>query len=560
MTKSVSIPCAIYTRKSSEEGLEQDFNSLHAQREACEAFIKSQQHEGWKALTTQYDDGGFSGGTLERPSLKRLLADLEEHRVKIVVVYKVDRLTRSLADFAKIVERFDALGVSFVSVTQQFNTTSSMGRLTLNVLLSFAQFEREVTGERIRDKIAASKKKGLWMGGIPPLGYKADGRKLVVDPESAPIVERIFSRYVALGSVRALKQELDADGVRTPSRLSSTGRQFGNRPLGRALIYRTLTHPVYRGMMIHRDQAYQADHPTLVDESLWNAVQAMLVENKQGYESRRSAPSSSLLTGRLVDAHGNKLIPSHSQKQSKRYRYYVSSSLHTNSRDESPNGLRIPASELETAVISGLHKWLSNTDAVLESLDNPPAHAISLLLEKTKEIQRRLEDHATKCTTVRQLVDQVTLYDDRLCLKLNLVSFCVWERSSSEETPRSYEIVVPVTIQRCGLAMKLTIPGSSQPARRPDQDLIALLGKAHRWKNLLTTGEVRGIAELAEREGVTTSYAIRVLYRACLAPDIVQAILAGTQPPSMTADRLKHSLPLPIDWDQQREMFGFKPR
>ena len=197
-----TLPCAIYTRKSSDEGLEQDFNSLHAQREACEAFIQSQRHEGWKAVSTHYDDGGYSGGTLERPALKQLLDDLKRHRIKVVVVYKVDRLTRALADFAKIVEQFDALGVSFVSVTQQFNTTSSMGRLTLNVLLSFAQFEREVTGERIRDKIAASKKKGLWMGGYPPLGYRPNGRTLVVEPAEAALVKTIFSTYLQEGNVR----------------------------------------------------------------------------------------------------------------------------------------------------------------------------------------------------------------------------------------------------------------------------------------------------------------------------------------------------------------------
>ncbi len=559
MTRLGNLPCAIYTRKSSEEGLEQDFNSLHAQREACEAFIKSQQHEGWKAVTTRYDDGGFSGGTLERPALKRLLADLAQQRIKVVVVYKVDRLTRSLADFAKIVEQFDALGVSFVSVTQQFNTTSSMGRLTLNVLLSFAQFEREVTGERIRDKIAASKKKGLWMGGITPLGYQAEGRKLIVDPEAAPLVQRIFDRYLALGSVRTLKSELDAAGIRTPARFSATGRRFGNQPLARAQIYRTLSHPVYRGQIVHHDQAYDADHPPLIDEALWNAVQAKLAENKQGYERRQSTPSSSLLTGRLFDAQGHKLIPSHSQKQSKRYRYYVSASLHTTSRDETPQGLRLPAAELESAVVSGLQQWLTDADAVLQSLNQPPTHAIADVLDAAKTFHRRLADAATCHATLQALVSQVSFLDDRLAMKLDLSPLCVWTNASGDHPP-SYEIVVPVTVQRCGLAMRLTIPGAAPPARKPDQELIALLGKAHRWKDLLTTSEVHGVAELAAREGVTPSYAIRVLYRACLAPDIVRAILAGTQPPTMTAERLKHAVPLPLDWQAQRVLFGFPQR
>src|SRR5881275_3086907 len=235
--------CAIYTRKSSEEGLEQDFNSLHAQRESCDAYIKSQRHEGWTALPSLYDDGGYSGGSTDRPALKRLLADIQSHLIDVVIVYKVDRLTRSLADFAKIVEVFDGKGVSFVSVTQQFNTTTSMGRLTLNVLLSFAQFEREVTGERIRDKIAASKKKGMWMGGVPPLGYEPRDRKLVVIPAEAETVRHIFRRYAALGSVRLLQQELDAAGIRSKSWLSTAERSWGGKPLARGALYHMLRNP-----------------------------------------------------------------------------------------------------------------------------------------------------------------------------------------------------------------------------------------------------------------------------------------------------------------------------
>ncbi len=556
MTRSGSLPCAIYTRKSSDEGLEQDFNSLHAQREACEAFIKSQQHEGWKAIATHYDDGGFSGGTLERPALKRLLTDLQQQRIKVVVVYKVDRLTRSLADFAKIVEQFDALGVSFVSVTQQFNTTSSMGRLTLNVLLSFAQFEREVTGERIRDKIAASKKKGLWMGGITPLGYKADGRKLVVDPESASLVRHLFERYLALGSVRMLKNELDAAGLHTPARVSATGRQFGTQPLGRALLYRTLSHPVYRGKIVHRDQVYDADHPPVIDEPLWKAVQAQLAANKQGEERRRSIPSSSVLMGRLVDSQGCKLVPSHSQKQSKRYRYYVSETLHQGARDQTHEGLRLPAAELEAAVIGGLQQWLTNSDALLEALNHLPTHAIASVLEKAKVIHRQLGDATARYATLRQIVSQVIVFNDRLGMMLDLSALCV-EESSSTGYPIAHDLIIPVSVQRCGLAMRLTIQGGRMQARQPDTELIALLGKAYHWRDLLTRGEVSGVAELARREGVTPSYAIRVLYRACLAPDIVRAILAGTQPPTMTAERLKQALPLPINWQAQRALFGF---
>src|SRR5579862_14785 len=251
-----SIRCAIYTRKSSEEGLEQSFNSLDAQREACQSYILSQRQEGWRALEAHYDDGGYSGGSMERPGLQQLLADIDAKKVDTVVVYKVDRLTRSLADFAKMVEAFDARGVSFVSVTQQFNTTSSMGRLTLNVLLSFAQFEREVTGERIRDKIAASKRKGMWMGGMPPLGYEVRDHKLVVVPREAETVRHIFRRYVALGSVRLLKEELAAHGVVSKQRPISSGRSWGGKPLARGALYLMLQNRIYRGDIVHKDQAY----------------------------------------------------------------------------------------------------------------------------------------------------------------------------------------------------------------------------------------------------------------------------------------------------------------
>src|SRR4051794_39117267 len=259
--------CAIYTRKSSEEGLEQDFNSLDAQREACEAFVRSQKGAGWVALPTMYDDGGLSGGTLQRPALRRLLADIAAGRVDTVVVYKVDRLTRSLADFAKIVEAFDAKGVAFVSVTQQFNTTSSMGRLTLNMLLSFAQFEREVTGERIRDKIAASKQKGMWMGGYPPLGYDVQDRKLVVNASEAEQVRHIFRRYAELKSVRALKEELDATGIVSKSRMGT--QQPGGKPIARGALYHMLQNRLYRGEITHKGAAYPGQHEAIVDPGVW---------------------------------------------------------------------------------------------------------------------------------------------------------------------------------------------------------------------------------------------------------------------------------------------------
>ena len=274
-----TVRCAIYTRKSSEEGLEQEFNSLQAQREACEAFIESQRQEGWVCLRAAYDDGGFSGATMDRPALQQLLGDLTAGRVDTVVVYKIDRLTRSLADFAKIVEILDTRGASFVSVTQQFNTTTSMGRLTLNVLLSFAQFEREVIGERIRDKIAASKKKGMWMGGVPPLGYQAQDRKLVIVESEAEIVHFIFRRYAELGSVRLLKHELEARSIQSKLRTSASGRLRGGKPFARGALYLMLQNRIYRGEIVHKEQSHPGGHPPIIDQPLWDAVQAQLASN-----------------------------------------------------------------------------------------------------------------------------------------------------------------------------------------------------------------------------------------------------------------------------------------
>jgi site-specific DNA recombinase len=268
--------CAVYTRKSSEEGLEQDFNSLHAQRESCEAFIRSQRAEGWRLIETAYDDGGLSGGTLERPALQHLLTDIRERRVDTVVVYKVDRLTRSLMDFAKIVELFDRHGVTFVAITQQFNTTTSMGRLTLNILLSFAQFEREVIGERVRDKIAASKKKGMWMGGVAPLGYEVTDRKLTVIPEEAATVRLIFRRYLELGSVRLLKQDLEQTGIRSKQRVQRDGSRIGGQPFSRGALYTLLSNPIYIGEIAHKKARYAGQHAAILDRKIWDEVQKRL--------------------------------------------------------------------------------------------------------------------------------------------------------------------------------------------------------------------------------------------------------------------------------------------
>ena len=319
--------CAIYTRKSSDEGLDQAFNSLDAQREAGEAYIRSQASEGWRVIATRYDDGGYSGGTMERPGLQRLLADVDAGLIDVVVVYKIDRLTRSLADFARIVETFDAHAASFVSVTQAFNTTSSMGRLTLNVLLSFAQFEREVTGERIRDKIAASKAKGMWMGGVPPFGYDLPlpgSRTLQVNAAEADQVRRIFSRYLELGSVHRLQQELAEAGIVSKRRITAQGRQVGGVVLSRGALFHMLKNRLYLGEIPHKDQTYPGEHAAIIAPALFEAVQAKLAAARRPSTSERKV-AGALLTGRIVDATGEVMSPAFSYGRGGRgYRYYVS--------------------------------------------------------------------------------------------------------------------------------------------------------------------------------------------------------------------------------------------
>src|ERR1700704_2715043 len=368
MRRSGAIRCAIYTRKSSEEGLEQEFNSLQAQREACEAFIKSQRHEGWVCLPDGYDDGGLSGATMERPALQQLLAEIQAGRVDIVVVYKVDRLTRSLADFAKIVEILDAKRASFVSVTQQFNTTTSMGRLTLNVLLSFAQFEREVTGERIRDKIAASKKKGMWMGGMSPLGYRASDHKLIGVESEAETVCHIFRRYTALGSVRLLQEGLEAQGIRSKRWTSTTGRRWGGKPIVRGALYRMLQNRIYRGEIVHKDQHYPGEHMPIVDEALWDEVQVKLAANAVEHRDGENMKNASLLAGLLFDGEGHRMTPTHAIKKGTRYRYYVSKVLISEGRAGALDGLRIPAGEIEHLVITRIGQLLSEPARLFEAL------------------------------------------------------------------------------------------------------------------------------------------------------------------------------------------------
>ena len=345
MTKPIvrKLRCAVYTRKSSEEGLEQEFNSLHAQREACEAYIASQRSEGWVLVRDQYDDGGISGGTLERPGLKRLLEDIEDGLVDVVVVYKIDRLSRSLADFAKLVEVFDRNGVTFVSVTQSFNTTTSMGRLTLNILLSFAQFEREVTAERIRDKVAASRRKGMWMGGVPPYGYRVENRKLVVDEDAAAHVRWIFARFLEIGSCTELARQVGTRGLRTPR---------GNR-IDKKYLYRMLSNRAYIGEAVHKADSYPGEHDAIIDHETWDRVHAILQESPRKRAARTRAETPALLKGLLFGPDGAAFSPTHTRKGGRLYRYYVSQTVLKHGAGACAVG-RVPAGEIEAAVIDQL--------------------------------------------------------------------------------------------------------------------------------------------------------------------------------------------------------------
>ena len=348
--------CAVYTRKSTEEGLDMAFNSLDAQREACEAYIVSQKAEGWTLVADHYDDGGYSGGTLDRPGLKRLLTDVEDGRIDVIVVYKIDRLSRSLMDFAKLVEAFDRNNVTFVSVTQSFNTTTSMGRLTLNILLSFAQFERELSGERIRDKIAASRKRGIWMGGNPPFGYDVKDRKLVINEAEAATVRTIFSRFIRIGSATALVRELATEGV--------TNKK--GRPIDKLFVYKLLNNKVYLGLAVHKGEAYPGEHRAIVDQALWDKVHAILRVSPRQRASKTRTQTPALLKGLVYGPTGVAMSPTHTRRGGKLYRYYVSSSVLKRGPEACPLR-RVPAAEIETAVVEQVRALLRTPEIVVRT-------------------------------------------------------------------------------------------------------------------------------------------------------------------------------------------------
>ena len=555
--------CAIYTRKSSEEGLEQEFNSLTAQREACEAYIRSQQHEGWVLARTRYDDGGFSGGNMERPALQSLLADIRVGRIDIVVVYKVDRLTRSLADFARLVEIFDAQGASFVSVTQQFNTTSSMGRLTLNVLLSFAQFEREVTGERIRDKIAASKKKGMWMGGNVPLGYDANERTLVINPAEAETVRRIFALYRELGCVRRVKEEADRLGLRTKCSTTANGTQRGGKTFSRGHLYTLLSNPIYTGQIAHKGQLYPGQHPALIEDGTWSAVRNQLAGNAHDHRRKTKAAEPSLLAGLLVDARGERLTPSHAVKKGRHYRYYVSAALITDAGTDRPQCWRLAAREIEDAVIGILADALTNPASLVErfAAAGMPSDQLRKLLGRGARMAAALGGSpGERAKLVRELVEKIIVDEKTIIIKLRrglLLGEDVPSSASEAASDSAVELTATAAFTRRGAETKLVLPGLApqKHSSRCDPALIKAIARGRAWFEELATGRARSLNELAKRDGISRRYIRRLIGLAFLSPQLVEAILQGRQPVELCATRLTE-LDLPPDWTEQQKLLA----
>lgn len=525
--------CGVYTRKSSEEGLEQDFNSLDAQREACLAYIQSQKSEGWVPIKNVYDDGGYSGGNVQRPGLQALMQDIKAGKINIIVVYKIDRLTRSLMDFAKLVEIFDRHEVTFVSVTQSFNTTTSMGRLTLNVLLSFAQFEREVTSERIRDKFAASKKKGIWMGGNVPMGYQVKERKLIVVPDEAETVQHIFKRYLELGSVRLLKTDLQEKCViskRTNSLFSKSG------------LYHLLANPIYIGKLRHKGNIYDGQQEAIIEQELFDKVQLQMKELAPKIREKSRKTESSLLVGKLFDEAGEALGPTHGNKHGKRYRYYVSRSIISG---ETKEGWRLPAHEIEQVVIESARSILSDphaiTSAIQEADINPST--IPVIIKAAAEVN--------VANAIREILERATLKIDGITIKLILNSLL----PKDVTPPLTVTKFIPMQIKRRGVEMRMVIESSSA-AGNIDQSLIKAIARGHKWFGELGSGQVKSISEIANREKIDKGYVSHIINLAFLAPAVVERVIAGKQPADFTPFMLMKKMDIALNWSEQAKILA----
>jgi DNA invertase Pin-like site-specific DNA recombinase len=551
------VRCAIYTRKSSEEGLEQEFNSLHAQREACASFIASQKHEGWVLLPNHYDDGGISGGTLERDGLKQLMADVDDGLIDQIVVYKIDRLTRSLSDFAKLVDRLDAAEASFVSVTQSFNTATSMGRLTLNVLLSFAQFEREVTAERIRDKIAASKKKGLWMGGNVPLGYEPDGRTLKIVKEEATTIRAIYDLYQSHGTVDAVIKQANRHG------LQSIAKHGANR--GKSINFQSsqvhyiLTNPVYAGKIRHKDKIHEGQHEAIIDPDRWNKIQAQLKDGAARQRGTRSTKTMSLLSGKLFDETGDHLTSSHANKQGKRYRYYISNRLITKQTRKSQasktppgnskpkSGWRLPAKALEQQIASSIVDHLE-AHLVTDLFEEPDADQIKDAQSKCADLidQTKSGQLATTLSTLKQ----VTITAGMISVQLEADTLAdLFEVTADGFNPTACTFDAAFQFRKRGSETKLVI--GNKPMAEPDQILIDNIARAHHYYDAIKAGMT--FDQVAASNNITKRRLLQIIDLAFLAPDIVKSIMTGDQPDGLTTKWFEKN-PLPSNWQAQREI------
>ena len=551
-----TLRCAVYTRKSTEDGLLQEFNSLDAQYEACTAYALSQRHEGWTVVPERYDDGGFSGGNMQRPGMVRLLADVAAGKIDIILVYKIDRLTRSLADFAKIVDVLDKAEASFVSITQSFNTTTSMGRLTLNMLLSFAQFEREVTGERIRDKIAASKRKGMWMGGPVPLGYAVENRRLVVVSKEADFVRQTMQRYLELNSVVELAEDLNRQGHRTKIQQRTSGPHKGGCLFRRGTLYHLLANPIYRGKIVHKGEVFDGEHEAIVSLELWNDVQATLRANASGSSKRMKVAQPSLLVGMLTDGEGRAMTPSHATKPGRRYRYYVTRP----DQLEGEPAWRVSAYDLEGLVCARIAELLTDQQTMLElAADNDAQAAQRLLAEADLDAARLRSGTAhTKASLLEALRPSIQLRSESVDISL--------ERTHLADTlgvqlegGDAIELICPATKVRRGHQLRLIIPPQqpviiSQATR--DVKLVALIAEAHKARQQVLSYPDRPIATIAAEQGRCRTRLGKLVALGCLAPDIVTAIVEGRQPPTLTARSLQ-DMDLPLAWADQRALLGF---
>ncbi len=555
---SARIRCAVYTRKSSEEGLDQSFNSLDAQREACEAYIRSQKHEGWVALSTKYDDGGFSGGNMDRPALKKLMIDIAEGKVNTIVVYKVDRLTRSLADFAKMIEQFDAKGVSFVSVTQQFNTTTSMGRLTLNVLLSFAQFEREVTGERIRDKIAASKAKGMWMGGAIPLGYDLRDRSLHVNHAEAEQVREIFRQYLRLRTVPSLMAYLRTTQIRSKSRIQVSGIKAGGQHYSRGGLYQLLRSHIYVGEIEHKGSIYPGQHKPIVDRQVWREVQELLDHNRQGIRTRGRKPSGSMLTGVLFSESGVRYIPTNTQKGGRRYYYYTSQALIKGDKREESIG-RLPAPIVEAAVAERIRVFLQSQAEVLDAMKMSNASEVdrAKLLKNAGQTASEWgrASHSERAEKIRVLLRRVVVNADSIELRLNLealVQVLSGRESGHSNAAHAQTIALKTSFRHVpkGKALRFVIDNRPVDLPASREAITRAIARARAWYDEIVQGGAAGPVDLARRYNLTHRYVKKIFPLAFLGPESVECLLSDRDGGHRTLASLIGKIPM--RWDQQR--------